>query len=575
MMWGDEDLPEIAVIAAPSSSDESAILSCLAWGIDEVVPPAYPGMFVDLLAALRHPQRDRRRRSPDKGKVVTNCAAPTTLAALCRGLERGRYQALPCADAEALEEALLHPSTEAAVLYAPDRARAEQLLQGIGLRETPLGSLVLLVPPEDVGLITAEHRTDPTLRILAQSSPPDVILEAMMEFRGTAEQTARPNPRIRHLAPASFRIDEDSAEIHGLLTEVRVNGVVIRTAMPPEEGRVVRVVMKAPGLPKPLRFHAEVVRSVPYARCSPGLTAPGFAARINRSDEEAYANWLKLYRKMVWSHFSRCETHPKQAAEAPSAKAPPAPRPGSPRFTESRPNPQPQARRPALPQRAANDTTANDTLSAMRRIEAARERVRRRQKGEDWVGTVLDGRFEILEKIGEGGMGWVYRARQLSMERDVVVKVLRRSLTESQDAAERFTNEARATSQLRSEHTIMVFDFGEAPDGRRYLVMELLEGITLSKRLMAGPLTLEESARTLLQICDSLGEAHAKGVVHRDLKPQNIYMERLHRGRVRVKVLDFGIAKLVALDGKRSHLTPEGMVMGTPHYVPPEQLKDP
>ena len=133
----------------------------------------------------------------------------------------------------------------------------------------------------------------------------------------------------------------------------------------------------------------------------------------------------------------------------------------------------------------------------------------------------------------------------------------------------RFTDEARAVNRIRHPNIIDIFSFGQLVDGRQYFVMEFLEGSTLGARLDAGTLSLEEVPLLLGQICDALDAAHAENIVHRDLKPENIWIATPRRGRPFVKLLDFGIAKLMAVAGQSS--TQTGAVMGTPHYMSPEQ----
>jgi serine/threonine protein kinase len=199
-----------------------------------------------------------------------------------------------------------------------------------------------------------------------------------------------------------------------------------------------------------------------------------------------------------------------------------------------------------------------------------------RAKGK-MIGRTLDGRFTILSLLGVGSMGAVYRARQSGTERDVAVKVLRKSGDPSSKA--RFLREAHASSSLVSPHTVRVFDFGETATGELFLVMELLEGESLAQRLLARKrLPVEEAVEATLQALKSLGEAHAKGLVHRDLKPANIFFAHLSvgdRSDEIVKILDFGGAKFIAPGGKALNEvdTQEGFVVGTPRYMSPEQSR--
>ncbi|MEQ9501314.1 MAG: protein kinase [Deltaproteobacteria bacterium] len=185
------------------------------------------------------------------------------------------------------------------------------------------------------------------------------------------------------------------------------------------------------------------------------------------------------------------------------------------------------------------------------------------------IGQTLDGRYEIAEEVGRGGIGVVYRARQISAQgRDVAVKVLLPSALSSHNAVTRFENEAAIIGTLRHPNTIRMFDTGRTADGRLYVVTEFLEGETLLARLERGPLSQLETVDTLIPIARSLDEAHRRGIVHRDLKLANIFLERVGEQDV-VKVLDFGIAKLV--DHER--ITAPMQIFGTPGFMSPEQCR--
>ncbi|MBM4318796.1 MAG: hypothetical protein FJ125_02300 [Deltaproteobacteria bacterium] len=187
------------------------------------------------------------------------------------------------------------------------------------------------------------------------------------------------------------------------------------------------------------------------------------------------------------------------------------------------------------------------------------------------LGRVLDGRFEVLALLGRGGMGAVYRGRQLSVQREVAIKVLRRSFAEEPVAVRRFLQEARAAASLRNVHTIQVIDFGQAADGLLYLVMELLVGRPLSRAIAAeAPLAPARAAAIVAQVCDALTEAHALGIVHRDVKPDNVFLVPQPGQPDFVKVLDFGIAKVPAGQDETG-LTFDGQMVGTPAYASPEQ----
>ena len=183
------------------------------------------------------------------------------------------------------------------------------------------------------------------------------------------------------------------------------------------------------------------------------------------------------------------------------------------------------------------------------------------------IGRVLDERFEVLERIGGGGMGTVYRARQRSVGRDVAIKVVHPRRLQDRTAAKRFLREARLASRLSLPSIVAVYDFGQTRDGLLYLVMELARGPTLAELLRAGPLAASRAAGIAAQICDALDGAHAEGIIHRDLKPSNVVV-MTEPDRDRVKVLDFGIAKSLTSDS--TTMTQSDVIIGTPLYMAPE-----
>lgn len=178
--------------------------------------------------------------------------------------------------------------------------------------------------------------------------------------------------------------------------------------------------------------------------------------------------------------------------------------------------------------------------------------------------------LEIQEWIGHGGMGSVYRARQLVLDRVVALKVLSRHAGRDPAFAERFHREARALARLNHPNIVTVHDFGEA-SGWFYLVMELVDGADLRQVLQQGKLRPEEALRIVPAVCDALQYAHRNGVVHRDIKPGNILMDR----EGKVKIADFGIAKLAESGAAEVTLTEARQTMGTPHYMAPEQVENP
>ena len=195
------------------------------------------------------------------------------------------------------------------------------------------------------------------------------------------------------------------------------------------------------------------------------------------------------------------------------------------------------------------------------------------------AGTRL-GPYEIVAPIGAGGMGEVYKAKDTRLERTVAVKVLPQHLSSSPEIRQRFEREAKTISQLSHSNICALYDVGNA-DGVEYLVMELLEGETLSDRLAKGALPLEQTLRFGTQITDALDKAHRQGIVHRDLKPGNVMITKSG-----VKLLDFGLAKAMAppvqsavtslptaLGSMPNNLTQEGTILGTFQYMAPEQLE--
>jgi serine/threonine-protein kinase len=182
------------------------------------------------------------------------------------------------------------------------------------------------------------------------------------------------------------------------------------------------------------------------------------------------------------------------------------------------------------------------------------------------IGRTIGGRYRITEVIGEGGMGVVYEAWDAQVERKVAIKLVRSDSTSDRKFLSRFRRELEITSQLRHPSTIRVFEHGETDDGRPYMVMELLTGESLADRMERGSISEMEALQVARQVAESLSEAHEHGVFHRDLKPDNIFIETVGVSKV-VKVLDFGIAG--GVDATR--LTQAGEVFGTPQYMSPEQ----
>jgi serine/threonine protein kinase len=190
-----------------------------------------------------------------------------------------------------------------------------------------------------------------------------------------------------------------------------------------------------------------------------------------------------------------------------------------------------------------------------------------------WSGRILAGRYELGAVLGRGGMGVVYEARHIALGRSVALKVLRRDLARSSEAVARFHREARAAASIRSPHVVEVFDFGFTEEGDAYIAMERLHGVDLRRLVQTeGPLDPARAVAIARQIARGLASAHAQGIVHRDLKSENVIVSDRDAVAV-VKILDFGISKIAEFDEGGSPLTSEGVVMGTPHYMAPELLR--
>jgi serine/threonine-protein kinase len=189
-------------------------------------------------------------------------------------------------------------------------------------------------------------------------------------------------------------------------------------------------------------------------------------------------------------------------------------------------------------------------------------------------GTVLADRYRVLDLIGKGGMGKVYLAEHVAIGKKVAIKVLSQAYCHRPDQVKRFLREARAASTIEHENVIDITDFGEMPNGSVFFAMEYLQGEDLGKLLRRhGRLPWPRARRIILQICRALQAAHARGIIHRDMKPENCFLITRGGRRDFVKVLDFGIAKVVDEDRKVSHtLTQAGALIGTPEYMAPEQV---
>ena len=198
-------------------------------------------------------------------------------------------------------------------------------------------------------------------------------------------------------------------------------------------------------------------------------------------------------------------------------------------------------------------------------------------KGDEiYLNQVLNNRFKVESKIGEGGFGAVYRGIQLATGRKVALKLLHPEMTKDENLVARFRREGMVLCNLRDAHTITTYDFDQTPDGTLYIAMELLEGKSLHQLFHEqAPLEWKRMFKILVEMCSSLAEAHAQGIVHRDLKPENVYLETRPGNPEFVKILDFGIAKVMrgdTIDPQSPQLTATGQTLGTLEYMSPEQL---
>ena len=199
------------------------------------------------------------------------------------------------------------------------------------------------------------------------------------------------------------------------------------------------------------------------------------------------------------------------------------------------------------------------------------------QQTDPLVGKRIAGRYLVIKKLGEGGMGDVFLAEHEDIEKRLAIKVLKQEYSSRVDMVVRFKQEAVSASRIKHPNVVDVFDFGQMEDSRFFLVMELLEGRDLADVLSKeGVIEPRRAVSLALQICRALAAAHAKGVIHRDMKPENVFLTSTMQGEEVVKIVDFGIAKMreVGDDGSESarrKITKTGMIFGTPEYMAPEQ----
>ena len=188
-------------------------------------------------------------------------------------------------------------------------------------------------------------------------------------------------------------------------------------------------------------------------------------------------------------------------------------------------------------------------------------------------GDLLAGKYRVDRVLGSGGMGIVVAARHEQLGQFVALKFLREQALGNPEAVARFLREARACVKLRSDHAAKVLDVGTLETGAPYMVMEYLEGADLGAVLAKyGPLPVETAALYVVQACEAIAAAHAAGIVHRDLKPQNLFLARTVGGASRIKVLDFGVSKVIA-GLEMAGVTQTGSMLGSPLYMSPEQMR--
>ena len=179
--------------------------------------------------------------------------------------------------------------------------------------------------------------------------------------------------------------------------------------------------------------------------------------------------------------------------------------------------------------------------------------------------------LEIIELLGHGGMGAVYKARQKQLDRLVALKILPPEVGQNPAFAERFMREARSLAKLNHPEIVTVYDFGHTEDGLYYFLMEFVDGTDLRRIIQAGEITSDQALAIVPKICEALHYAHKKGIVHRDIKPENILLD----AEGNVKIADFGLARLLDKPTSAYTLTQSGQRMGTPHYMAPEQIEHP
>ncbi len=186
------------------------------------------------------------------------------------------------------------------------------------------------------------------------------------------------------------------------------------------------------------------------------------------------------------------------------------------------------------------------------------------------VGTLLGQNYRVVEPIGVGGMGMVFVVEHVHLPKRFAAKVLSPDLARHPEAIARFEVEAQAVSQLEHENIVSIVDYGKTDDGSVFIIMELLRGKTLQARIDQGPLSLEEIVAIMIQVCRALAAAHAAGIVHRDIKPDNVFLHQWPGMRPLVKVFDFGVSKARESSVRDGRITRQGQILGSPEYMSPE-----
>jgi serine/threonine protein kinase len=190
------------------------------------------------------------------------------------------------------------------------------------------------------------------------------------------------------------------------------------------------------------------------------------------------------------------------------------------------------------------------------------------EKADSLIGQVIQGRYRIMNLLGEGGMGGVYLAEQLSIERLVAVKVLHEQYARDEEFLARFRREAQQAAALNHHRVVTIYEFGQTEDGRLFIAMEYVSGQTLDKLVRRGPLPVKRAVALGIQLAEALQAVHRAGVIHRDVKPENIMV----RGNDEIKLMDFGIARARDVQ-TQTRLTRTGLIIGTPEYIAPEQIE--